>query len=767
MLEDKEQLRQEMQKIIEETQRLNQRMQELSEKLDNSVEEDKGIQENRDVYETPMDLKTELDVELDTELVVDLQNTVVSNTVQSTKSVPIVNPYKKNRTTEISKPIKVKEQKEVVQLRESNFEENVGKKVMGVLASLLIFIGLVSFIVLVFGSLDDVIKMSLMYLFSFSLFGIPLWRYRKNNVFLGSLMGCGIGSVYISLIMTSFYFGVMNDIVLLVCLILWSFVVSNVGKRLNLGVFQIIAYMGVGIAIMTALLLGFLTNSLNLLILCFIHIGVGGFFLINLKKFSVGIQNTIRFLNVGLTGILLIFIELTLDFMFLDGMYLFSILLLIGYNLYLLKDYLNLSKLMDSKISRNISVFVYYSTLILLNCFFIALLFSEFNLNFDIDKLAVVIYLILTFVFIEVVKLKDITLLARNLLTGVLLIPLVALYYNCGLETVNVFIGLSFMIIPLLIYKYKAMDKKENIFIYYSFALYFLSLSEHIGYFLNLNYESLLSYIIFICLHIVPLFFIGLELRKEDSPKLKILLYVMINFVILFFSTTFARYSYTGYIETYGINPHTLYYILNDLDGILTYVLMSIFILFVYYSSFCMNWVQDTISELKDKRTVILWRMNMIVSTILLIIGLFWVYFVDYSQLLKCVILLITSLQCYISIKELLCISNKQKGVFVGGVLTTYLTIVLNSYIYGLNVGYLFSILYIVLAVISVLVGFKTEIKSFRLYGLGLSLIGVLKLVLIDITYVNSMSRILSFIGSGLLCFVIVWLYSKMSEKNK
>ena len=55
--------------------------------------------------------------------------------------------------------------KRTIEKKES-LETNVGKHVMGVLASILIFIGLSSFIVLMLDSMSEVVKMCLMYVFS-------------------------------------------------------------------------------------------------------------------------------------------------------------------------------------------------------------------------------------------------------------------------------------------------------------------------------------------------------------------------------------------------------------------------------------------------------------------------------------------------------------------------------------------------------------------------------------------------------------------------
>ena len=103
--------------------------------------------------------------------------------------------------------------------KQESLETNVGKNVMGVLASILIFIGLASFIVLMLESMSEVVKMALMYLFSGGLLGIGLWRNKiKQTGFSTSLTACGMGSIYISLFMTLTYFQFISDITFFVLL---------------------------------------------------------------------------------------------------------------------------------------------------------------------------------------------------------------------------------------------------------------------------------------------------------------------------------------------------------------------------------------------------------------------------------------------------------------------------------------------------------------------------------------------------------------------
>ncbi|MBP5178801.1 MAG: hypothetical protein J6066_04445, partial [Lachnospiraceae bacterium] len=63
--------------------------------------------------------------------------------------------------------------------------------------------------------------------------------------------------------------------------------------------------------------------------------------------------------------------------------------------------------------------------------------------------------------------------------------------------------------------------------------------------------------------------------------------------------------------------------------------------------------------------------------------------------------------------------------------------------------------------------GFIYKLKGLRIYGLVLSLVCVVKLVMIDISYENTIGHALSFFLSGVLCFVISAIYSYVEKKYK
>ena len=105
---------------------------------------------------------------------------------------------------------------------------------------------------------------------------------------------------------------------------------------------------------------------------------------------------------------------------------------------------------------------------------------------------------------------------------------------------------------------------------------------------------------------------------------------------------------------------------------------------------------------------------------------------------------------------------RKMYGPYVGLKFTVLMVVILSSF----NAeNFLISIFCFLFAILSVTVGFIVKHKGLRIYGLILSLISVVKLVMIDITYDNTLGHALSFFISGVLCFVISAIYTHVEKK--
>lgn len=104
----------------------------------------------------------------------------------------------------------------------SRFEENLGGKVMGIVAAVLVFVGLFLFGSILYERLGDTARIIMLFLISFVILGAGLFlERRKQSWFTTSLIGCGFGAVYISLFITTLYYGRLTTETLYILLVFW------------------------------------------------------------------------------------------------------------------------------------------------------------------------------------------------------------------------------------------------------------------------------------------------------------------------------------------------------------------------------------------------------------------------------------------------------------------------------------------------------------------------------------------------------------------
>ncbi|MBQ8805966.1 MAG: DUF2339 domain-containing protein [Bacteroidaceae bacterium] len=129
--------------------------------------------------------------------------------------------------------------------QKKNMENIVGKNILGIVATILMFIGVFAFGTLIFASLTDVIKVIGMFILAFAITGFGLFLTKKrNDVFANCVTGCGIGVLYISIFLTHLYYGMINDITTFVFIFLWSVGVSVLSKKFKLRSLSYIALVG-------------------------------------------------------------------------------------------------------------------------------------------------------------------------------------------------------------------------------------------------------------------------------------------------------------------------------------------------------------------------------------------------------------------------------------------------------------------------------------------------------------------------------------------
>ena len=102
-------------------------------------------------------------------------------------------------------------------------------------------------------------------------------------------------------------------------------------------------------------------------------------------------------------------------------------------------------------------------------------------------------------------------------------------------------------------------------------------------------------------------------------------------------------------------------------------------------------------------------------------------------------------------------------GVYFGLRITLYMIAVITAFD-GVE-GYVISCILLVLAILFVLAGFPLRLAPLRIYGLCLAMFAVVKLLMIDVEHDNSMETVLCFLGAGVLCFAINFIYNYVKKR--
>jgi hypothetical protein len=100
-------------------------------------------------------------------------------------------------------------------------------------------------------------------------------------------------------------------------------------------------------------------------------------------------------------------------------------------------------------------------------------------------------------------------------------------------------------------------------------------------------------------------------------------------------------------------------------------------------------------------------------------------------------------------------------GVYLLGIITAFLGVQLQLS----DAGLIFSLVYLLIAVLFIMYGFRKRYVYIRRFGLGLTLLATGKLLLYDLGLLNTGSKIIAYASFGICLLGISYLYQKVSNK--
>lgn len=130
-----------------------------------------------------------------------------------------------------------------------NLESAVGRNLFAVLASVLVLIGVGVFISTIYEQIPEIVKIAAIYLFGFALLGVGLALYRKNqNKFWLGVASCGLAELLVSIITSHSYFGVLPLLPTFALVLVWI-TASFYLTKFHPTVFKTIGFVGFLISI--------------------------------------------------------------------------------------------------------------------------------------------------------------------------------------------------------------------------------------------------------------------------------------------------------------------------------------------------------------------------------------------------------------------------------------------------------------------------------------------------------------------------------------
>lgn len=613
------------------------------------------------------------------------------------------------------------------QPKKKDMEKTIGKSLMGVFASLLIFVSFILFATLVVPYLTDGMKMFLMFgiSFAFAIGGNLLLRKDSRNKWFLSITGCGMGAVYISLLVSMLYFKAIGEITLYICFLIWAVVIC-VLSRLRSRIFLAIGQIGVVVSVIFGVWMCGTNNDTSkvLFIVIYAILAQGVFYISHLhKEYEKNLLNHI-------------FIASCLGLLW-----------------FLTQDEYALGEALGIAASVLVTVF---------SCFMLAVGVLYFKVKKDTIAFGVInliYYMIMSWSF------QAHTEGCVYVLSVAAVLLLVAMEWRLNEawgEENSIFIGKIILQTGLFVILMLQIADIEFLWKYSSVAIPALVCLLY-GYIKNKKIYRIagLSYAVWFVIFFIDNYWylvwgvaifavlIALNCLYKESYHTAVKL-VMYPFFLIFINTNMDRI-----ITDLGlVHDRPLKLLILTIFAIINICMMKIPAL---------NSHPQTGLEEKGffRESGIFHIIQMFAA--LNLIGM------AYTTMEHIWAIMLGLMLFVVNIRNLLKkFGDKWGSIYVGTKLFVFFLVVIASFSAP---DYLFSIVALLFAIAFIAAGFVAEIrtgrkvKAIRIYGLVLSLISIFKLLMLDIHYDNVFSLALSFFVSGILCFAISFIYNQVDKK--
>lgn len=600
------------------------------------------------------------------------------------------------------------------QKRNADLENQIGKNIFAILASLLVLIGVGIFISTFYDYIPEIVKIAMIYIFGFAVLGVGLKSYQKgkNNFWLG-VASCGMAELLVSIITSHTYFGVISLPITYVMIILWV-VGSFALTKYHPIVFKTIGYIGFWASTLLGQSLLGNDDGIIYLSLWISFVVLTVLFMLSNKECKK-LNTAIAFIStLGLT--MFQDMEYYLNDFGFGFVCVASLAIVVG---------LNYLYLFNASLTRK--VYPFYSIASTIVSYSLLLSFCETEV---IIPIMLAVMLALWWVNGEYVEEKKMRL---NYSAFMILITILV---ASGADATT---QMWFAVSSLVSYTLFSMTRKRDIawFGFASFAVFTMSVGAGFDAW---TIFALVAAIMFLCVNHSKI--------VRNDPILQLAWYLL---SIVLLSSNYNEMIYMLVDATDDI-AHGYSFIRDINECILYFALAVINTIYLHLS------IRDNEKIMKaDFKGIALMIVQGIIfnNCMACVDDVNW--FVAAVGIASSLMIISYSLIYSVKTKW----ENQRIVVWQFIKFTIYCFWVL-SMLEASSV--IIHIVLLLMAIAAIVFGFKLGHKSVRIYGLILSILDVVSLVLFSIDYDNSLQFAGGVILCGILCFVISFIYSKISK---
>ena len=619
-------------------------------------------------------------------------------------------------------------------VKNTNLENKIGKNAMGIVATVLIFIGVIAFGTLVFTSVTDTIKIASMFIASFIVIAAGVvFTVKSKSAFSEALTGCGMGMTYISLFISHIFYEAINDITTFVLVFVWAVAISLVSKSLKLNSLSYISLVGCIVSGLFAFFSGLaIDKSVEITVyqmLTFVLLIISNKEnqrLFKLSSFSAVLLNTVLAIVFSISK--------THNYEF------FALCMLLAIYNTVIYVYSSNGFRLESHLCSFVSNTLRCLSLSLTFCLPVKFFITEnfFKTSTD-DTWYSLTFLVLVVVFVAITQFAY-NFFVANKAKRVFSFVFVEVWLSLVLlvnpiHTLNGSLSslLILVIFNLVLYKYLLANGVREADSIYRFGFWFLIAECVLSIFVMKPFVNIGA---FYALALVFLVSIYVYTKHQDAFKFPYLqsLVLNVNFLI-----AVLRFSESNLFDV-------------------NLMLAIIVICNIFYTFYC------NIFKTSINRNSFVFMES--IESLLAIILMFYVAggMLEFSNFVLALALVILAL---IKIKYVVDVKVPRLSVWYGIKFTFFTFMFFETFFQLSDQAFILSLFFIVSAALCVVFGFINELKSLRFYGLVLIMISVFKMVVIDVWDQNSIVRVFALIAGGVICFLISAAYSKFEKQQK